>query len=96
MEEIISCCGVICSKCQYYPESCKGCPTVKGQVFWLEYIGEKICQVYSCCINDKKLSHCGHCPVLPCNLYKHGDPTKTTEENETDLKNQLAQLKLMN
>ncbi len=43
MNKIISCCGVICSKCEYYPIDCKGYPIIKGQVFWLEYTGEKIC-----------------------------------------------------
>ena len=43
MNKIISCCGVICSECEYYPIDCKSCPIIKGQVFWLEYTGEKIC-----------------------------------------------------
>ncbi len=54
MNKIISCCGVICSKCEYYPIDCKGCPIIKGQVFWLEYTGEKICGIYDCCVNTKK------------------------------------------
>lgn len=55
MNKIISCCGVICSECEYYPIDCKSCPIIKGQVFWLEYTGEKICGIYDCCVNTKKI-----------------------------------------
>lgn len=33
MDKIISCCGVVCSECQYYPIDCKGCPALKGKHF---------------------------------------------------------------
>lgn len=95
MDKIISCCGVICSECQYYPADCKSCPTIEGQVFWLEYTGEKICGIYQCCVNTKKLEYCGNCERLPCAEYNGFDPTKTQEENEKDLINQLAQLRAM-
>ena len=48
MKKIISCCGVICSKRSYYPIDCEGCPTIRGQAFWLEYTGENICGLYDC------------------------------------------------
>lgn len=46
MDKIISCCGVICSECSYYSTDCKGCRSIRGQVFWLEYTGENICGIY--------------------------------------------------
>lgn len=95
MEKIISCCGVVCSECQYFPEACSGCPAIKGQVFWLEYTGGTVCDIYECCVNTKKLVHCGKCEKLPCNRYNGSDPTKTAEENENDFIKQLAQLRLM-
>lgn len=95
MDKIISCCGVVCSECQYYSTDCKGCPAIKGQVFWLEYTNEKICAIYDCCLNTKKLAHCGKCKELPCDRYNGFDPTKTPEENENDFIKQLAQLRLM-
>ena len=95
MDKIISCCGVICSECSYYPTDCKGCPTIKGQAFWLEYTGENICKIYDCCVNDKRLEHCGQCEILPCGRFNGSNPTKTPEENKNDFINQLAQLRLM-
>ncbi|RGU92523.1 DUF3795 domain-containing protein [Clostridium sp. AF15-17LB] len=95
MEKIISCCGVICSECQYFPKECSGCPTVRGHVFWLEYTGEEVCEIYKCCVNEKNLAHCGECEMLPCDNYNGSDPTKTKEENENDFIKQLAQLRVM-
>lgn len=95
MNKIISCCGVVCSECQYYPIDCKGCPPIKGEVFWLEYTNEKVCAIYDCCLNIKKLTHCGKCKELPCDRYHGFDPTKTPEENESDLIKQLTLLRLM-
>lgn len=93
MEKIISCCGVICSDCKSFPNECKGCPEIKGQVYWLEYTGENICDIYDCCINQKKFPHCGKCHSLPCEYYKRDDPTKSPEENANDHRKQLEQLK---
>lgn len=61
MEKKISCCGTICSECEYYPDSCRGCQEIKGRVFWLEYTQESICDIYECCMNQKKHDHCGQC-----------------------------------
>lgn len=95
MNKIIGCCGVICSECQYYPSECKGCPTIKGKAFWLEYTEEEICSIYNCCVNIKKLLHCGKCKELPCDRFNGSDPTKTQKENEEDFINQLNQLRRM-
>lgn len=95
MDKIISCCGVVCSECEYYPKECEGCPTIKGNAFWLQYVEADICPIYDCCINKKQFVHCGLCGELPCEHYGRGDPTKTEEENAEILKKQLAQLKRM-
>lgn len=95
MSEVISCCGVVCSDCPSFPEDCKGCPEIKGQVYWLQYTGEPVCVIYNCCVNQKKLPHCGECAQLPCTHYDRCDPTKSPEENAEDHQKQLAQLKLL-
>lgn len=95
MEKIISCCGVVCSDCEHYPSDCKGCPAIKGKVFWLEYTGGSICEIYDCCINHKKLEHCGKCAKLPCEHYNGNDPTKSEAENAEDHAKQMKQLKSM-
>lgn len=94
MEKVISCCGVICSECEYFPEECPGCPEIKGKAFWLQFTGGDICNIYDCCINKKQYQHCGQCPALPCEFYRSAnDPTKSEAENQVILKKQLQQLK---
>lgn len=84
MEKIMSCCGMICSDCEYYPADCRGCREIKGKVFWLEYTGEDCCEIYKCCIKQNGYRNCGECAELPCSHYENDDPTKTKEENEAD------------
>ncbi len=96
MGNIISCCGVICSECEHFNGECSGCPDIRGKAFWLQFTGEDVCSIYNCCINKKQYQHCGQCSSLPCELYLNSnDPTKSEEENQGILQNQLQQLKLM-
>lgn len=92
VEKKISCCGTICSECEYYPDSCRGCQEIKGRVFWLEYTQESICDIYDCCMNQKKHDHCGQCAKLPCSRYERVYPTKTQEENTADYCAQIKNL----
>ncbi len=93
MEKRISCCGTICSECEYYPDGCRGCEEIEGRVFWLEYTGESICDIYDCCRKQKKFVCCGQCDELPCRRYERDDPTKTPKENEADHCRQMKTLK---
>lgn len=91
-EDIVSCCGVVCSDCKYYPKECEGCPTIKGKVFWTEYTDQLVCEIYNCCINSKKLRHCGLCNKFPCEKFNNNDPSKSDEENNKDYLSQLEQI----
>ncbi len=91
--KIISCCGVICSECQYFPVDCQGCSSIEGKPFWLTFTGESVCSIYDCCICNKELPHCGKCRELPCHRFHGQDPTKSPEENEDDQKKRLEVLK---
>lgn len=84
MEGKISCCGMICSDCEYYPADCQGCGEIKGNAFWLEYTGESCCEIYDCCVNQRGYQNCGQCKELPCSRYESDDPTKSPEENAAD------------
>lgn len=95
MDKIVSYCGVVCSECVSYPKECKGCQEIKGSVYWLQYTGESVCEIYDCCINKNKLAHCGKCRQLPCDKFDRSDPTKTPEENAEILSRQLKQLNEM-
>lgn len=55
----VSCCGIVCSDCKYYLADCRGCGAIKGRGFWLEYTGESCCDIYECCVNQRKCEHCG-------------------------------------
>ncbi|WP_050696563.1 DUF3795 domain-containing protein [Anaeromassilibacillus senegalensis] len=95
MDKIVSCCGCVCSECQYFPDACKGCPEIQGKAFWLAYTGEPVCKIYDCCVNTKRQPHCGLCGELPCRRYEGEDPTKSPEENAEDHRKQLEQLRRM-
>lgn len=95
MGKIISCCGVVCSECSSYPKECAGCAAIEGRVFWLEYTGGEVCDIYGCCVEKKGLRHCGRCEELPCERYAQKDPTKTDAENEEDFRKQMEQLEKM-
>ncbi|MEM1484766.1 DUF3795 domain-containing protein [Oscillospiraceae bacterium PP1C4] len=95
MARIISCCGMVCSGCDYYPQDCKGCPSIEGKAFWLQFTGGDVCEIYNCCVNEKGLKHCGQCSLLPCELYSNSDPTRSEQENQDILKKQLKQLQSM-
>lgn len=58
-------CGAVCAECALFPASCAGCARIEGKVHWLQYTGEPVCAVYDCCVNIKKLKHCGNCPRSP-------------------------------
>ena len=96
LKKIISCCGAVCSGCEKYPNDCKGCSDVKGKVFWLEFTGGMVCDIYNCCVDQKRFDHCGQCSSLPCQFFLDTiDPNKTKEENEKILESQLYHLKSM-
>lgn len=96
MDKLMSCCGVICSQCEHFPLFCPGCSNIEGKVFWLTFTRQSICNIYHCCIIEKKFIHCGQCYKLPCTLYAEAsDPTKTKVENEMILRKQLQELRQM-
>lgn len=85
-------CGARCVECKRFPRNCKGCRTIRGKVFWLEYTGEKCCAVYDCCVNRRRKRNCGGCEQLPCERYKM-DPTISEEQHAANLRKMLDNLK---
>lgn len=94
MSDLMSCCGVLCGKCDYYPDDCAGCAAIEGKAFWLEFTGGDVCDIYNCCIVQRGFAHCGLCGDFPCPLYTEGEgnPTLTREQNEAILQEQIRQL----
>lgn len=86
-------CGVVCDECAYRSNGCAGCDAISGKPFWLQYTGGEVCEIYRCCRQEKRYTHCGACAELPCKQYDLKDPTRTEEQNETDLALQIKRLK---
>jgi len=94
MQKDISCCGVICSECNMYPDKCAGCIAVKGVAYWTEYAGIDVCPIYKCCIGNRHFSNCGQCEKLPCEkYYEHKDPDMTDEEHRQTVTEMVKVLK---
>ncbi|MEL7656083.1 MAG: DUF3795 domain-containing protein, partial [Bacillota bacterium] len=91
---LVSPCGVDCSGCKSYPETCLGCREIEGKVFWAAYIGADTCPMYHCCANERQLKHCGECEELPCHIYfDTQDPEMTKEEHEEGIRQRVEILK---
>ena len=93
---MLSCCGTDCSLCQYFPTDCSGCESANtgGKAFWFQFVTIDICPIYDCCVQKKKLSHCGQCEELPCSRYfEHQDPTQSEEERQKILEEQIKILR---
>ena len=68
-----SACGINCDTCQIGKEkSCKGCKTIKGEIFWGK------CDLYQCSA-DKNLDHCGKCQQFPCEMLKEWAKSENPE-----------------
>ena len=91
----ISPCGCDCSACDYLKKSeCRGCREIKGKVWWATYIGATICPIYTCVIDEKKFTHCGMCPEIPCRLWHDlKDPNHTDEQHEAGIQDRVKALK---
>jgi hypothetical protein len=95
---LVSPCGIICDECPFYNNSCNGCKNLNGKVFWSEnFTGNGVCPMYDCAVNDKKLSNCGKCKELPCQLYHNTkDPDISEEVHQESILNRVAVLRVVN
>ena len=86
-------CGLYCGSCEYFEKPCQGCGNVKGKPFWTAQMKDKICSLYNCCINQKKLEHCGLCNEFPCGIFiTLRDPSLSEEEAEKALRDRQNEL----
>ena len=60
-------CGQLCSKCRQFKKQCAGCSNAKGKPFWTAML--RVCPIYGCCTNNKRLEHCGLCDEFPCKTF---------------------------
>ena len=83
-------CGLFCLDCKHLKTSCKGKPCMMhdGKVFW------GTCEIYNCCVKQKKLEHCGKCEEFPCKLFlSYTDPNLTPKEAEAENKRKQKALR---
>lgn len=88
-------CGMNCeTDCTYFPADCAGCHTIRGVVFWTEFVDATVCDIYDCCVNERHLPHCGHCPELPCaRHFSNEDPNVSREDAQADHNRRMNVLK---
>lgn len=92
---MIEVCGIDCKDCSaFVDKSCAGCRSIQGKVSWASYLNLETCPIYNCCVNEKKLEHCGQCDQLPCNIhYDTRDPSYSIEEHKKDVERRAQLLK---
>lgn len=80
---IISSYGLFCQECEFFEKTCSGCHAVQGKTFWaIDHVPSKVCPLFDCAVNTKKLSNCGSCAELPCETFrKMKDPSVSEEEH---------------
>ena len=92
----LGCCGYACDDCQEYKVSCAGCKESLGKAPRISYRKTEHCPIYQCCIQQKRLEHCGHCPELPCQRFTdYQNPALTAIEAQRLTQRQLALLQTM-
>ena len=82
-------CGIYCGGCNYLDGKCKGCSSERGRVFWTkaEEIPWDTCPIWECCVQQKRLEHCGLCSDFPCSTYLElkdpSDPEADTHKRQS-------------
>jgi len=91
---MLSVCGIDCGMCPSLFKECHGgCQAVAGKVYWTKQVGVTVCQLYQC-VTDKKISDCGACEKLPCEMwFSLKDPSLTDEEHRVSIKDRVVRLK---
>lgn len=93
-EILIAPCGVDCTGCPELGGTCQGCLKLEGKTVWVSYIGQEICPLYDCPVNEHKYKTCAECKELPCKKFIDlRDPSMTDEVYEAGLKERLAVLR---
>ena len=87
-------CGLYCGSCEHLGKDCQGCGHEEGKPFWTIYAKIEACPLYTCCVNEKHLEHCGLCKELPCETFREFyDPSLSREEAEKAVLCRIDELK---
>lgn len=94
-KKLATICGVVCEKCKHFKKQCNGCQAVNGKPFWIKFMNVKMCHIYNCCINKKKIINCGLCNEFPCEDFmkiETNDPNFTPEKAKKSAEKRKAEL----
>ena len=92
LQNTLSCCGTECIRCRYYGTMCKGCNESFGKVFHAPE--GHACPIYECSINQKKLTGCGRCNNVPCDIWrKTKDSSYSDEEFEQNIQERIDRIR---
>lgn len=88
-------CGASCGECPHHGNQCAGCAAVKGAPWWaVEHMPGKVCPIFDCSANQKKLTNCGGCAKLPCKTFSDlRDPSMTDQQFAEQLQTRLKRLR---
>lgn len=94
MNQLVSVCGLLCSECDYFNNTCNGCYAVKGSTFWAqEAMPDKLCPLYKCATIERNFNSCGQCKELPCGKFLDlKDPNISDEQHKKSIKERVARL----
>jgi hypothetical protein len=69
-EKLAAPCGIYCGACIDYLlyKSCHGCCCKCGKCDSLEH--HKQCDVYKCCVEQRRLKDCSECEDFPCSIIQ--------------------------
>ncbi|OPX71886.1 MAG: hypothetical protein A4E38_00838 [Methanoregulaceae archaeon PtaB.Bin108] len=85
-KKIETVCGYSCSDCDHLDAECRGCNPLRGKPFWTQFVGIEKCPIFECCVEMRKLPHCGRCPDLICERFtRFKDPGMNDEEAKAGL-----------
>ena len=94
-EKNVGSCGAECSTCSFYKITCQGCASQAGKTFWaVEHMPDKICPLFDCAQNQKKIKNCGSCSELPCKMFTDlKDPSMSDEEHQKSIQLRISNLR---
>ncbi len=90
---MFSVCGIDCKSCHDFLSNCNGCRAMQGKIYWTKQVGFSCSPIYQC-VKDNKMSDCGECNRLPCDVWMSlNDPSLTEQEPQKSIDNRIAALK---
>ncbi|MEA4884024.1 MAG: effector binding domain-containing protein [Clostridia bacterium] len=90
---MLSVCGLLCSECDAFGESCGGCIEVAGRPSWTKDVGIDACELFECSAN-RGFDACGECDSVPCKrMIELRDPRVAAEAHIEEVRARVGRLR---